>query len=77
MNKIVLITLLVFFVNPLFSFGQETKGIDKNLENLIEVGEDCKRCGWKKTNVLWCSETHEITVGALLSLKKYRERRTK
>jgi len=47
--------------------------MDKDLENLIETGESCLRCGWKLTDVLWCTDNHNITVGRLLSLKKYRE----
>jgi hypothetical protein len=44
--------------------------LSESLNNLIEIGEDCKRCGWKDEEVIYCSSTHKITVGMLLALKE-------
>jgi hypothetical protein len=39
------------------------------LKNLYAIGIDCKRCSWKDEQVLWCTDTHSITVEKLLALK--------
>jgi hypothetical protein len=41
MKRIVIIALLIFFLNPVFSFCQETKGINKDLENLSGQCAEC------------------------------------
>lgn len=41
MKRSICISIIIFFFNPLFSFGQETDGIDKNLEN---ISGQCAEC---------------------------------
>ena len=41
MNKILFISIILLHVNPLFSYGQESKGIDKNLENISGQYAEC------------------------------------
>jgi hypothetical protein len=47
-----------------------SKQISELLDELIGLGKDCKRGGWKRNQILWCSESHKITVGALLDLQQ-------
>ncbi len=41
MIKIVFVSIVLSFVNPFLSFGQESQGIDKNLENLSGQYAEC------------------------------------
>ena len=41
MKRIIYISIFVLFFNPLYSFGQEDTGIDKNLENLSGQYAEC------------------------------------
>ena len=41
MTKIAGLAAFIFLVNPLLSFAQETKGIDKNLENISGQYAEC------------------------------------
>ena len=41
MKKIACISIIILFVTPLFSYGQETKGIDKKLENISGKYAEC------------------------------------
>ena len=41
MNKILYISIIFLLVNPLLSNGQESKGIDKNLENISGQYAEC------------------------------------
>ena len=41
MKRIICISIFILFLNPMFSFGQETKGIDKNLENISGQYAEC------------------------------------
>jgi len=41
MIKIMFVSIVLFFVNPFLSFGQESQGIDKNLENLSGQYAEC------------------------------------
>jgi len=41
MKRIICISIFILFLNPMFSFGQETRGIDKNLENISGQYAEC------------------------------------
>jgi len=41
MNKILFFSIFILLLNPILSYGQETKGIDKNLENISGQFAEC------------------------------------
>ena len=41
MKRIIYISIFIFFLNPLCSFSQKTKGNDKNLENISGKYAEC------------------------------------
>ena len=44
-----------------------------SLKRLIAVGEECRKDGDKKRELLWCTESDAMTVGDLLNLKRVAE----
>lgn len=44
--------------------------VRSSIKRLVAVGEECQKDGNKKRELLWCTDSHAMTVGDLLNLKK-------